>query len=92
MALTDKSIDVAPLETVKLAQLTAKDPSAVSKLLKAASSCGFFFLDLQSEGLPENLNADVPKIYTLSDQYFEQSHEQKMKDYREDQLKSQDPR
>lgn len=75
-------IDIAPLEVVDFARLASKEPAEVEKLLKAAQSPGFFYLDLNGESNRKYL-ANVQTMYAMADKYFEQPHEAKMKDYRE---------
>jgi isopenicillin N synthase-like dioxygenase len=75
-------IDIAPLEVVDFARLASKEPAEVEKLLKAAESPGFFYLDLQS-GSTRKYLANVQDMYAMADKYFDQPHHVKMKDYRE---------
>ena len=90
MPFGDVPIDVAPIDTIKLDHLVNNEPLAISKLLKAASSYGLFFLDLQSEACLENLHADISEINKISEKYFDQSYEHKLKDHRQDQSELQD--
>ena len=90
MPLSDVPVDVAPIDTIELDHLVNNEPLAISKLLKAASSYGLFFLDLQSEACLGSLHADISEIYQISEGYFDQSYEQKLKDHREDQSELQD--
>lgn len=82
-------IDVASLEIINYGRLAAKEPAEVEKLLKACQMPGFFYLDFQN-GSAKELIADVPDIYAVSKQYFDQPQEVKMKDYRPEQDRSQD--
>lgn len=82
-------IDVASLETIDYGRLSAKEPAEVEKLLHACQMPGFFYLDFQN-GPAKELIADVPEIYAVSKQYFDQPQEVKMKDYRAEQDRSQD--
>jgi len=45
MIVDDKKIDVAPLETISLARLVAKESGEIAKLLRAAELSGFFYID-----------------------------------------------
>lgn len=85
-----KQIDVASLETVDLARLSAADPDEIEKLSKASCSPGFFYLDLRNDPSGKQILADLPTVYTSSEKYFDQPHDLKMKDYREGQKPSQD--
>lgn len=82
-------VDVASLETINFGRLTAKEPAEVEKLLNACQMPGFFYLDFQN-GPAKELIADVPEIYAVSKQYFDQPQEVKMKDYRAEQDRGQD--
>ncbi len=75
----DQKVNVAPLATVNYARLEANEPDEVAKLLEAAKSSGFFYLDLQN-GPAQQLLADVPELYAMSQHYFDQPQEVKMKD------------
>lgn len=85
-----KQIDVASLETIDLARLATADPDEVEKLLKASCSPGFFYLDLRNDPSGIRVLADLPAVYAISEKYFDQPHELKMKDYRDGQKPSQD--
>ncbi|KAI9786386.1 MAG: hypothetical protein M1839_006846 [Geoglossum umbratile] len=80
-----KEIEVAVLETVDLACLATREPTEVKKLLGAAQYPGIFFLDLQNDASAKQALADLPSIYESSEKYFDQPHDQKMRDYRKDQ-------
>lgn len=85
-----KQIDVAPLEIIDLARLVQGEPDEVEKLLGAARSPGFFYLDLRRDPFGRKLLADLPIVYAVSEKYFDQPHELKMKDYRDGQSATQD--
>jgi len=89
MIFDDKQIDVAPLETIVLARLVAKESGEIAKLLRAAESYGFFYLDFRNDSI-KHLLEDLPEVYVLSEKYFNQPYEVKMMDYREKQPMSQD--
>lgn len=74
-------VDVASLETIDFGRLATKDPAEVEKLLNASQMPGFFYLDLQSEPAKQVV-ADLPDVYALTEKYFDQPLEVKMKDYR----------
>lgn len=82
--VNDTTIDVAALEVVDLERLTTNEPGEVEKLLDAATSPGFFWVDLR-DGFAKSVPADWEKIYELADRYFTQPHELKMKDYKDGQ-------
>lgn len=80
--VSGRQLELAPLETINYASLAARDPSEVEKLLNAARSVGFFYLDLR-EGSTKRVAADVQDVYAVAEQYFDQPRELKMKDQRE---------
>lgn len=84
--------NIATLEVVNLELLRAQEPRELRKLLLAAQSSGFFYLDLRGEnGAPENkLLQYLPQIYALSEKYFDQPIQSKLEDVRDDQNPSQD--
>lgn len=83
-------IDVAPLQTIDLARLATRESGEVQKLLRAAQSPGFFYLDLRNDLSTKELLLDLPAVYAISEKYFEQPHEVKMNDYRQGQKASLD--
>lgn len=80
-----RQIDLAPLETINYARLLAKEAGEIEKLLKAAQSPGFFYVDLRGDSSVEVILGDVRDMYAISEQYFDQPYEAKMKHYREGQ-------
>ena len=83
-------IDVASLETVDFARLAASEPDEVAKLLQAATSPGFFYLDLHNEPSARKLLDDLPLVYEVAERYFDQPRETKMEDFRHGQNASLD--
>lgn len=77
-------VDIAPLETIDCARLAAKEPAEVAKLLKSSQSPGFFYLDLRGDATRQILT-DLQSVLGLTEKYFDQPHDLKMKDYRESQ-------
>jgi hypothetical protein len=77
-----KRIDVAPLETIDYARLEASEPAEIAKLLKACHMPGFFYLDVQGAATREVL-VDLQSVLGITEKYFEQPLEVKMKEYRE---------
>lgn len=75
-------------ETVDLARIAAGDPNETQKLYDAAAYPGAFFLDLR--GYSQAILDTVPRLYALSDLYFQRPREDKTKDVREDQPASSD--
>ena len=88
--ISGTKVDVAPLETIDLARLTAREPGEAQKLLRAAQSPGFFYLDLRRDPIAKGLLQDLPDVYFATEKYFDQPHEVKMKDYRQNQKASLD--
>lgn len=78
----------AQFETVDLARIAAGDPNETQKLHDAATYPGAFFLDLR--GYNQAILDAVPRLYALSDLYFQRPQEDKTKDVREDQPASSD--
>ena len=85
-----KTIPVSTFDTISLAQLERGEPSAVKRLLAAAVSPGWFYLDLRNSSAGVSVLPDVPRVYQISDEYFMQPKEVKEKDVRKDQEASQD--
>ncbi|KAF3275908.1 hypothetical protein TWF970_006519 [Orbilia oligospora] len=79
--VNNTEINVAPLETVSLRLLLQKDEGERIKLYSAARSLGFFYLDV-SDSKP--YLADVGRLYSVTEQYFAQSEENLLKDFRMD--------
>lgn len=73
-------VDVASLETIDFGRLATKEPAEIEKLLNVSQLPGFFYLDLQSENTKQIIE-DLPEIYQLSEKYFDQPPEVKLKDY-----------
>lgn len=73
------NIDVAALDTIDLARLSGKEPPEIEKLLKASTTPGFFYLDLQAEASKEAL-ADLNELYGLTEKYFKGPKEEKSQD------------
>ncbi|KAF3267442.1 hypothetical protein TWF217_000498 [Orbilia oligospora] len=79
--VSNTEIDVAPLETVSLRLLLRDDEGERAKLYSAARSLGFFYLDM-SDSKP--YLADVEQLYSITEEYFTQSEENLLKDFRMD--------
>lgn len=73
--------NIAPLETIDFARLAAKEPSEVAKLLKSSQTLGFFYLDLQNDAT-KRITTDLQDVLSVTEKYFDQPHELKMKDFR----------
>lgn len=80
------------LATINLAKLEAKDREEIQRLLDASSTAGAFFLDFRGleAKAAKHLPDDVREIIDISDKYFAQPLEVKMKDYREGQAPDHD--
>ncbi|KAK6339764.1 hypothetical protein TWF718_009158 [Orbilia javanica] len=85
MAFTTKTfvrgteIDVAPLEIISFKKIAERNEDECARLYKAAQSPGFFLLDVKDS---EQYVADIQRVYALTEQYFSQPEEVKMKDFR----------
>lgn len=85
-----KTIPVSTFDTISLAQIENGESLAVKRLLAAAVSPGWFYLDLRNSSAGKSVLPDVSRVYQISDEYFMQSKEVKEKDVRKDQKPSQD--
>lgn len=70
------------LETIDLARIVAGDAHERQKLKEAATRPGGFLLDFKNTN--EAILDAVPRLYDLSDRYFQRPSEVKLKDVRED--------
>ncbi|KAJ6262571.1 Oxidoreductase vrtI [Drechslerella dactyloides] len=71
-------IDVAPLEVINLKLLLEDDEAERLKLHHAASSLGFFYIDARNS---TEYVADVEQMYSITERYFMQTEEAKLRDY-----------
>lgn len=78
----DRQVNIAHLKRLNYARLASRDPAEVEKLLHVCQSPGFFYLDLQDVQTEQWL-AKLQNVYTLSERFFDQPYEIKMKSYRE---------
>ncbi|KAI4162402.1 MAG: hypothetical protein LQ342_003968 [Letrouitia transgressa] len=86
-----KTVPVSSFDTISLVQLESGESSAVERLLSAATSSGWFYLDLKGDSpTGKVVIEDVDKVYQISDKYFMQPKESKERDVRTDQKPSQD--
>ncbi|KAJ6000861.1 Clavaminate synthase-like protein [Penicillium waksmanii] len=81
-------LKMAHLETVDLARIVTGDSQEKQKLYNAATRPGAFFLDFKSRD--EGILDDLPRLYALSDRYFQRPRAEKSTDFREDQPASSD--
>lgn len=72
-------IDVASLEILKLSLLSSKDPGEIEKLLRASTTPGFFYLDVQEDSSKQALS-ELSDIYALTERYFCEGNESKGQD------------
>ncbi|KAL9042035.1 MAG: hypothetical protein Q9214_003908 [Letrouitia sp. 1 TL-2023] len=76
-----KTIPVSSFDTVSLEQLENGEVSAVEKLLSAATSSGWFYLDLKgNSSTGKAIAEDVDQVYHISDRYFMQPKDSKERD------------
>lgn len=86
-----KTVPVSSFDTISLDQLESKEASAVERLLSAATSSGWFYLDLKGASpTGKAVVEDVDRVYQISDNYFMQPKDFKERDVRTDQKPSQD--
>ncbi|KAJ6258201.1 2-oxoglutarate-dependent dioxygenase [Drechslerella dactyloides] len=71
-------IDVAPLEVISLKLLLEDDEAECLKLYCAASSPGFFYVDVRDS---KNYVADVEQLYSTTERYFTQPEDAKLRDF-----------
>ncbi|KAE8153820.1 Clavaminate synthase-like protein [Aspergillus avenaceus] len=81
---------VTDIATIDLGKLTAKDPFELERLIQAAQSPGFFYLDFQNDNATKVVKEQGPELFTVTDRYFDLPAEVKMKDFRTDQPASSD--
>lgn len=81
-------LNMAHLETVDLARIVTGDSQETQKLYNAATRPGAFFLDFKSRD--EGILDALPRLYALSDRYFQRPLTEKSKDFREGQPASRD--
>jgi len=89
-AMEDLGIPVAHLPIISLAKLHQGDKAEQDLLGDAASTTGFFFLDLCGDSVGDRMLADLPGLFSVAKEYFTQSEEVKSKDIRLDIRDSQD--
>lgn len=70
----------ADLQTISLSLLEQSSPAEMTKLVDAAKSPGFFYLDFSSNS---EYAAALEKLYREAKTYFDQSKEAKLPDFRE---------
>ncbi|KJK62329.1 2OG-FeII oxygenase superfamily protein [Aspergillus parasiticus SU-1] len=86
------SIKIPTIDFAKLDQFDAGEGygGEVNKLLNAACSPGFFYLDFKNAFGTKLVLREVKDAYAASERYFDQSLETKMKDFRKGQPASHD--
>jgi isopenicillin N synthase-like dioxygenase len=89
-SMTDQGFHVAQLSIISLAKLRMQDASELALLEKAASSTGFFYLDLRGDSNGDLVLAHLPDLYATVAKYFNQPEDAKSKDARFDIKVSQD--
>ena len=78
--LGGSDILIAPLGTIDLARLIAKDLVEIDKLLQACITRGFFYLDLETCDVGRKLLSDERNVLRVMKQYFDQPLEKKVGD------------
>lgn len=84
------TIPVSTFDTISLAQIESGESSALKRLLAAAVSPGWFYLDLRNSSAGKSVLSDVDRVYQISNEYFMQPKNVKEKDVRNDQKPTQD--
>jgi hypothetical protein len=75
-----REVDVAPLESINYARLIDKDPLEIERLVQVCQTPGIFWLDLRDKPTQQWL-ADLQDVYAVSETYFDQAQDVKMKTY-----------
>ncbi|KAL2067239.1 hypothetical protein VTL71DRAFT_1663 [Oculimacula yallundae] len=83
-SMVDRGIPVAQLSIISLAKLRSKDATELAALEKAASTVGFFHLDLRGDPEGDRMLAHLPAVYAAVESYFGQLQSAKAKDTRFD--------
>lgn len=55
---------------IDFARLVAKESGEIAKLLRAAESSGFFYLDFRNDST-KHLLEDLPEVYVLLERFFD---------------------
>ena len=71
-------VPTAPLVTISLSKLIAPDDAEHARLLSAAKSLGFFYLDMRGSPEGERLLREADSMFTLMKQFFALPEEEKM--------------
>ncbi|OQV10652.1 hypothetical protein CLAIMM_14619 [Cladophialophora immunda] len=88
--MSDEPSRISKLEVIDLAGLRTRSSTEVEKLLNAARSSGLFYLNLQNDVIGRQIASMLPDIYLVSENFFRQSSDEKMKFHRAWQNPSQD--
>ncbi|EPS39380.1 hypothetical protein H072_6855 [Dactylellina haptotyla CBS 200.50] len=83
-------ICVANLDTISLRDLESGDAEEIHKLSSVMTSQGIFYIDFHGSQMGTILSEKLGEIYYVTQEYFDQSHDMKVKDFRADQKHSQD--
>jgi|SRR5882724_1044916 len=78
--LNGADILVAPLDTIDLGLLLAKDPAEMNRLLQSCITHGFFYLDLQTCDVGRRILSNEQDVLRVMKQYFDQPLENKLVD------------
>jgi len=78
--LYGNDILVAPLDTIDLGRLLAKEPAEIDRLLQSCITHGFFYLDLQTCDVGRQILADEQDVLRVMREYFDQPVEKKAVD------------
>ncbi|KAK9778084.1 putative Fe2OG dioxygenase domain-containing protein [Seiridium cardinale] len=62
--------ETAPIHTIPLADLRAKDGTAAKKLLAACQELGFFLLDLRNDEIGEAMTEEIDQLFGLGKDLF----------------------
>ncbi|KAM4062689.1 hypothetical protein HRG_007514 [Hirsutella rhossiliensis] len=79
--------DTSTVANLDIARLAAKDASEVARLLEATQNPGFFYLDFRNEPTMNHVAQQARGVYTVTEEYFDQPTEVKMKDMSTDEMR-----
>ena len=70
-------LPTAPLESISLHQLESSSTSEGTKLFRACSQLGFFYLNLFGSDLGETIVHEVEELHLLQQEFYALPHEDK---------------
>jgi len=74
-----KAVPTLPLLQISLKKLLGHDYEEIKRLIDACEDNGFFYLDVQDAGSHSSILDDVDKLFTIGEEFFALSFEEKKK-------------